>query len=66
MIFFAFDRESVIKFPFYFNGATLILSCLLLFVYLQNGLEFLLSNPSWIIPFTWSHSALLNSRLHSF
>ena len=42
----AFSLLSLKRFPFCFSGATPILSCFLAFMYLQNGLQLLLSKPS--------------------
>ena len=62
---FALDLASVSKFPLLFNGAIPILSCLLLFVYLQKGFVLFWFSPSWMTLLTWSHSAFRIFRFTS-
>ena len=62
----AFPLLSLTSCVPFLSGAMPPESCRFDFTYFQKGFGLLFSSPSIMLVFTYSHSAFLNCRLHSF
>ena len=62
----AFSSLSHTSEPFFFQGATPMLSCFLLFMYFHQGFELFVWSPWVVVLLLYSHSALRILFLHVF
>ena len=62
----AFSLLSHTSEPFFFRGATPMLSCFLLLIYFQKGFELFVWSPWVMVLLMYSHSALRILLLHVF